>query len=194
MAVSTRTIFENSAICEKGHLLSASVSDSPEYNSVKFCPRCGSAKITSCRSCQAPILGQRFYEKTSTFINRIAGSLTDTGRVSTQVIKEPVSEEYNVPSFCHNCGAPYPWTEATLREFDTIIEMSNDLLDDERSKLKVLFPYLLSDQPETVSASIQFSKILQKAKQPTINALRSAFASKIAGKALDTIQAFLTTW
>jgi hypothetical protein len=58
----------------------------PESNK-KFCDKCGSETITKCPKCQAYIQG--YYH-----VEGVLGGFT-----------------YKLPTFCHECGAPYPWTE-----------------------------------------------------------------------------------
>lgn len=72
-------------VCLNGHQITDGINMNPELTR-KFCPKCGVETITACSQCKAPIPGYTSYENYVSFS------------------REPV------PSNCHNCGEPYPWT------------------------------------------------------------------------------------
>lgn len=69
------------AICEDAHCLSAGLR--PGVLPDKFCSRCGKRVFTHCQACRVAIRG------------------VDSGQRGIG---------YQVPKFCPQCGAPYPWT------------------------------------------------------------------------------------
>ena len=69
--------------------INSSARSMPQFNS-KFCDKCGAESITKCPSCNSDIKGYYY----------------SPGIVSLS--------EMAIPSFCHNCGKSYPWTETAL--------------------------------------------------------------------------------
>ena len=82
-------------VCLNGHQITDSVNKYP-HNSKKFCPSCGAETITNCLKCNAPIPGHKYYEN----VLSIHGT--------------------SVPSHCHGCGAPFPWTIKKQEEAELI--------------------------------------------------------------------------
>jgi hypothetical protein len=72
-------------VCLQGHKITEYYSSQPEHRQ-NYCEQCGSETITSCQECGADIRGNYDVEGAA-----VVGSETD------------------VPSYCHDCGEPYPW-------------------------------------------------------------------------------------
>jgi hypothetical protein len=71
-------------VCENGHLITWFACSQPDSQK-KRCPECGATTLMSCPKCNSQIPGHR----------HMAGvGCIDTGPP---------------PSFCENCGDPYPW-------------------------------------------------------------------------------------
>lgn len=81
------TDFDQAQICENGHAISIGKDNLTDD---KFCSGCGAKVLSTCPKCNAPITA-------------VAKSITPTYFV-----------EIEVPLYCGNCGAPYPWTERTI--------------------------------------------------------------------------------
>ena len=184
-ALNRRIIYDEAAICESGHVLSCRLSSQSQIVP-PFCASCAAAILIQCKSCNAKIQGSRCLEETG---QRLANFMEGTYRSYTT--RNYQDELFTAPAYCPSCGKPYPWTESTIKEFDEIIDMTDELNDDERAILKESFPTLLVDQPGNSVASMRIAKILISAKEPTIQALKSAIASKLAGKALDLLPQLL---
>lgn len=76
--------YDTAQICVNGHLVNPTSISSPMHNK-RYCDTCGKATITACQNCTSPIRG-----------------VFHGGN--------PVSSSsYSPPSFCHNCGSPFPW-------------------------------------------------------------------------------------
>lgn len=75
--------YDVAQICLNGHVITECLKLSPEKQ-VKFCPKCGTEAITKCKNCSAEIIGAHY--------------VSETGY-----------KKYEKPSYCHNCGEPYPW-------------------------------------------------------------------------------------
>lgn len=91
--------FDQAQICENGHAISIGKDN---ITDVKFCSGCGAKVLGTCPKCNAPITA-------------VAKSLTPTYFV-----------EIEVPKYCGNCGAPYPWTERTIEAEEEIKRLEED--------------------------------------------------------------------
>lgn len=74
-------------VCLNGHQITDAVKRTPDETR-KHCPDCGAKTITNCPECDSTIPGYTFYDP-------IIGG----GDIAS------------VPSHCHNCGSPFPWTK-----------------------------------------------------------------------------------
>lgn len=79
--------YDTMQVCRNGHQITDSYHGAPEFRQ-NFCEKCGAETIIECQECGAEIQGKYNVE----------------GVVSVGSSKE-------VPSFCHNCGEPYPWNK-----------------------------------------------------------------------------------
>lgn len=77
--------YDTMQVCENGHQITSSAVSQPEYQK-KRCPKCGAATLTACPKCSTRIPGY----------HHVPGIVDLCG--------------VPVPSFCENCGEPYPWT------------------------------------------------------------------------------------
>lgn len=93
------TDFDQAQICENGHAISIGKDNITDD---KFCSGCGAKVLGTCPKCNAPITA-------------VAKSLTPTYFV-----------EIEVPKYCGNCGAPYPWTERTIEAEEEIKRLEED--------------------------------------------------------------------
>lgn len=76
--------YDTMQVCLNGHKITDRYYRSPEHRQ-KFCEKCGEETITECQECGTEIRGYYHVEGV------ISPSSTD------------------VPEFCHECGAAYPW-------------------------------------------------------------------------------------
>lgn len=89
-------------VCLNGHQITDSYNNHPELRK-KFCPKCGKPTITKCPQCKSSIPGHHYTKGVQVLINT------------------------PVPSHCHNCGEPYPWTSSNTNvEKITIYDILND--------------------------------------------------------------------
>jgi hypothetical protein len=89
-------------LCVKGHLIVGSVNRHPDFTA-KFCEKCGSSTIISCQNCDWPIRG----------ISPTAW-MADMG-------------PYRPPSFCSECGTPFPWTKTALDAAKSLTDEQDSL-------------------------------------------------------------------
>jgi hypothetical protein len=96
------------AICRRGHVISI---DTTSKGASQRCSECGATVLTSCERCGHRIRGYYYVE----------------GVIGW-------SSEYSPPSFCHECGSPYPWVGRTGR----IYELENRLEEEELDPAEAL--------------------------------------------------------
>jgi len=129
-----------------GHCITSSIDVNPE-RAAQYCGKCGSQTITTCPSCNAPIRG--YYVE--------AGVIDLT--------------PYVVPAYCHNCGAPYSWTQQALDVATAVIKESELSPGDQESLIEVL-PAVISETPKSQIASVRLQKLLPLAGKFAADALR----------------------
>ncbi|HVC96105.1 MAG TPA: DUF2321 domain-containing protein, partial [Pirellulales bacterium] len=115
-------------VCLNGHGINSSAASSPEFNA-KCCKKCGQPGVDACLKCST----------------KIRGSCHIPGVVSFA--------SWDVPSFCHECGAAYPWTERRSAALVEAIGELEELSDAERQHLTASVPDVLSDTPKTQTAT-----------------------------------------
>ncbi len=125
--------YDTAQVCVNGHVINSMSVSSPQHNSV-FCGACGAPTITACQSCKTPIKGHY----------HIPGFLGGFG--------------YSPPSFCHNCGNPYPWVEGRLRAAQELTQELDTLSPEERGILEKSLDDLVRDTPQTTLAATRDSR------------------------------------
>ncbi len=147
--------FQDTAqVCLNGDLIDASYHYFPEGRR-DFCPECGAKTITACPRCQADIPG------TLHMVNAFVGGTED------------------VPRFCHKCGAPYPWSEASLQAAKELAELSA-LGDDDRRLLGESVDDLVRDTPRTPVATERFKRLMKKAGPQVADSFRSVLVDVVS--------------
>lgn len=124
-------------LCLNGHVINQSSDEYPENNE-KFCSNCGQPTITACPSCKTNIRG--YFD--------VEGVLS----ISSM----------DTPSYCHECGKPYPWTEANLNAARELIELDEQLNDEEKRSFKDILPDLVVETPKSRVAVVKMKNFLQK--------------------------------
>lgn len=124
--------------CLNGHAVNGSSRSSPEFNS-KHCDQCGEPTICCCPKCQTEIRG----------FCHIPGVLS--------------CSDWDVPKHCHECGAPFPWTQRKTEALAEAIEWLDELTDDEKDRLKESIPDVIHETPRTDTAVARFKKAIGKA-------------------------------
>lgn len=158
--MSTSFYYDIAQICKDGHVINIYEKCHLEKN-VKRCPICSAEVISRCQVCQAPIRGGHIQEL------RFKNRATDPRDIFNTIEKTTVSskeltkiEDFQLPAYCHECGAAYPWTESLLNDADAIIDSFDELSDEQRKLLKERFPDLLTDNPRSISAALTYSKLI----------------------------------
>jgi hypothetical protein len=144
--------YDIAQICENGHIITSMFQSYPEFGR-KFCQECGAPTIIACPKCSKPIRG--YY--------RVEGFLG--------------SSEIDLPNFCGECGAPYPWTETALSELHEIARMVEGLRDEERDRLEAAIDDLVRDSPRTERAVLIVKTIAPKLGQEAWGAMKALLVS-----------------
>ena len=93
--------YKTAQVCVTGHVITGNTG----WNETQdFCDKCGEKTITQCPACNASIRGH--YEVPGVF---------------------GVDSDYSPPSFCHSCGATFPWTHAKIAAAIRIFEEFGNL-------------------------------------------------------------------
>lgn len=111
--------FRTAGVCTRGHVLSrvCEAADPGER-----CGICGAPVIRACQACGTPIRGQREWLQFTAQLYEDSQPLTDTDWT-------PYDEEYVCPSFCQQCGEPYPWVGRQERIWEIENRLGLDGLD-----------------------------------------------------------------
>jgi hypothetical protein len=151
--------FDVGQACLNGHAVTGSLTRSPEF-AAKHCKDCGEPTISACPKCNKPIRGQykNFYG----------------------------SRGWQVPSYCHECGAAYPWTERKAAALAEAIDELDELTAEDREKLKQSIPDVVNDTLKTQTAASRFRKGINKAGQMG-GKLLSDLLVKVASEAAITL-------
>ena len=99
-----------------------------------FCEKCGSAIISKCPHCGNTIQG------------RSDGSFG-------------YAVEYTVPSYCKDCGEPYPWTSSAIQTAMDILAEDENLSTDTYEKIVEILPDVVTETPKTQLAVIRLKKV-----------------------------------
>jgi hypothetical protein len=70
---------------------------------------------------------------------------------------------YAPPSFCHDCGHPYPWTDRRLKAARDLANQLEKLDASEREALSKSLDDLVRDTPQTSVAASRFKRLAAKA-------------------------------
>jgi hypothetical protein len=130
--------YQVAEVCPNGHVSTSSANTSPERRE-KFCSKCGEATLTQCPQCQQSIRGYYHVE----------------GVISLGITYKP-------PSYCFNCGSPFPWTDRRVASAVELFEVGTDLAPHELQQIRADLNELTKDSPKTQVASLRFKKVLSK--------------------------------
>ncbi len=140
--------FDLAQICENGHLINKRARTESQYNK-DYCSKCGKPTITTCPYCKGAIKG---YDHASKVIEL----------------------EFPIPSFCDNCGKPYPWISVKLEAAKDLINESN-LNNSDKNIFSENLGSILHESPKTSLAANRIRNVLSKAGKPIAEAFYKIF-------------------
>ena len=149
-------IYHLAQICKNGHVINTCADIHPERNQ-KYCEKCGALTITHCENCGAPIRG--YYE------------------VPGVMIALPT---YARPSFCHNCGRPYPWTRSALQAAKELVATFDRLNEEERQELERSLDDIIRETPRSKIAELNFRRIMKKVDSEGCKLMREVIVNVIS--------------
>ena len=90
---------------------------------------------------------------------------------------------YAVPAYCHGCGKPYPWTDASIRAAKELADELSELTIDEREQLKKSVDDIVADTPQTVLAATRFKRLAEKAGKGALDTFKSVLIAVLSEEA-----------
>ncbi len=145
--------FDTAQICRNGHIINDAVRGLPA-DSKPFCPKCGTATITTCPACAAAIQGKRRDGSSSQGL-------------------------YSPNAHCHSCGAAFPWTAARLRSLSELLAMTDASLEDQAA-LRDTFPALAAESPGTPVAILKWKRFMAGAGKVVAESVRDLLVDIMA--------------
>lgn len=131
-------VYRTAEVCPNGHVSTCSADAYPELRE-KYCSECGEATITQCPKCSATIRGKYYVEGVIRLV-----------------------DDYEPPSFCFNCGNPFPWTERKIEATIELIQTDGNISDEELSQFRNDLGDLVKDSPKVQVASLRFKQTMSK--------------------------------
>ncbi|MGA2914767.1 MAG: DUF2321 domain-containing protein [Sedimentisphaerales bacterium] len=147
-------------VCENGHQITGCYNISPEKRQ-KYCQKCGASTIITCRDCGENIPGERI-------------ELDDW---------DGTVEIADVPSYCHNCGKPYPWTKNKIETAIQILTEYGNLDDQEKKTIEQDINNIAKDIPQAELSAMRIKRIWDKCSAAGYEVIME-FASRTAAKIL----------
>jgi hypothetical protein len=156
-------------VCENGHqitgcykvdMLTSMLNTKKEPK--EFCESCGAATLIACPSCDTKIQGDKLKD--------------NYGKRDT--LKHSV-----VPSYCLNCGKPYPWTENKIVTAIQMFAEFGDLNDEEKKTIKEDINNIAKDIPQARLSAMRLKPICQRYGKVAYDVLME-FASKTTAEIL----------
>jgi hypothetical protein len=150
-------------VCPNGHVATTAADANPELREA-YCSQCGEETLTNCPKCRAPIRGDYYVEGVFGF-----------GGV------------YEPPTFCHNCGTAFPWTERKVAAAVELVEVGADLSPAEVQQFKDDLTELTKDSPKTQVASLRFKKVMAKVGNSVASGVRDIVVDVLSEAAKKAI-------
>lgn len=132
-------------ICENGHVIH-DFFDEYLHDNENFCTSCGAKTLTHCTNCNYFIRGKSF--------------------------KNDEYEEYECPSYCYNCGNPYPWTESALEAAQELLILEDILSKDELNYFNENMSAIIIDTPKSKIIATKLKMFMDKASSTVVSTLK----------------------
>jgi hypothetical protein len=153
-------------VCLKGHLIQEHFRgelnehlQTPLRGLERFCSQCGSKTIAHCPNCHREIRNE-----------------------SLESLLSAIPSPTQLPSFCIDCGSPYPWVQWKI---DTISGLIDQAEGDkgEAQDLKDLLPSIVRETSETPLAIARWKGFLNS----VVPSIREAFIKNLAQVGLEIV-------
>ncbi len=155
--------YEVQQVCEDGHRITDCYNSSPEKRK-KFCEKCGKVTLTACPGCRVEIQGPQI-----------------DARFDPQ--RRTLETQVSVPSYCPNCGEPYPWTQNRIAKALQTFTEFGDLNEEEKKTIEQDIENIAKDVPGTELSAMRIKQIWDKCSRAGY-AVIMEFASHTAAKIL----------
>ena len=149
-------------VCENGHQITGCYSIR-ELERQKFCKKCGAPTIIACPNCNKEIQGDRIEEDFRGYRNPVESAV--------------------VPSYCPNCGKPYPWTESKIVTAIQILTEFGKLDEKEKETIEQDIKNIARDIPQAELSAMRIKRIWEKCSRAGYEIIME-FASRTAAKVL----------
>jgi hypothetical protein len=156
-------------VCENGHQITDCYNISPEKRK-RFCQKCGAATIIACPGCGEEIQGAQI---------GVSHDFTG-GRTGKKMIPKVHA---HVPSYCLNCGKPYPWTENKIVTAIQILTEFGNLDEKEKETIEQDINNVAKDIPQAELSAMRLKRILKRCGMAGYEIIME-FASRTAAKVL----------
>jgi hypothetical protein len=163
-------------VCENGHQITDCYNIRPEKQK-KFCQKCGAATIIACKTCNEKIQGAQI--KASQDFT-VGGHWSDTRTVYSKMLP---GFPTGVPSYCSNCGKPYPWTENKIMTAIQILAEFGNLDEEEKKTINQDVENIAKDVPEAELSARRIKRIWEKCSRAGYEVIME-LASRTAAKIL----------
>jgi len=148
-------------VCENGHMITGPYGSKPKEQQ-KYCKKCGEKTIIACPNCGKEIQCDRQVIK------------NDWGAASVPNV---------VPSYCPDCGEPYPWTSNKITAAIHNLMEFGDLNDEEKKTIEQDVENIAKDAPEAELSARRIKRIWERGKVVAYEIIME-FASRTAANVL----------
>lgn len=134
----------HAAVCDNGHFICFCDGQASVPN---YCSSCRAVVSQKCFSCQAPIFVTHIHDR-----------------------KPPVDIK-QLPNYCPNCGAAFPWLRSALEAAKQILLMDDRLSAEQKNQMESLLPDVVSETSKTPLAIRVLSSVLKTAETESVKQL-----------------------
>ena len=157
-------------VCENGHQITDCYNISPEKRT-KFCQACGAATLIACPNCDAEIQGAQI---------KVSQSWNEA---RFDRVRRTLESHVSVPSYCTNCGEPYPWTESKIVTAIQILAEFGNLDEEEKKTIEQDVHNIAKDLPVAEISARRIKRIWDKGGKVAYEVIME-FASRTAANIL----------
>ena len=125
--------------CLNGHAATAAAEAYPGRATPR-CKTCGTTTLRACRECGVGLRGGQYSMR----------------------LDDRAEPAWTVPTYCHSCGAAYPWTRIKRDAIEATIAELHELDATEREGLLALVPDTIAETPKTAVAVMRWQRAFSK--------------------------------